>query len=130
MPQTDQLRREAEIFGRYLLGKNPDAESISLYIAAASKAPAPSPRDEKILRFVLKNRWAVGLADSALAFGHPASALRLRMLTMTAILESRPAYADRYLPKKHSPLFFFAAGWFAFRAVIKMMAGKFILLFV
>lgn len=131
MHSTASFRREAETFGRYLLGATPDEKSLTLYERAMElQTPPANQRDEKIIRFVLRNRWALGAVDGALAFGKGGSALRQKLLVMTAILETRPAYADRYLPRERSPFYFFAAGWFAFRAVMKLLTGKFILLFV
>jgi hypothetical protein len=109
----------------------PDEKTLRLYVRAMEmRAASANDRDEKILAFVLRNRWALGLMDSALAFGSNTAALRQKLLVMTAILETRPAYAEHYLPRNRSAFYFFAAGWFAFRAVLKMIAGKFILLFV
>ena len=49
------FKKEAEIFGRYLLsGKSPNSKSISLYINAMHLRPASAiGRDEKILKFIL-----------------------------------------------------------------------------
>jgi hypothetical protein len=125
------FRREAEVFGKYLLGgKTPVEKAISLYMEAMQLRPAkPIGRDEKILRFVLKNPSFTGLFDSALAFSSKKSILRRKILFMSAILETQPEYADLFLPKERSwfyNIYIFGVGC---RAILKMLAGKFLLLF-
>jgi hypothetical protein len=125
------FKKEAEVFGRYLLGgKSPNSKSISLYISAMNLRPAAAiGRDEKILRFVLKNRWSIGMIDGALAFSKKKSIVRRKILFMSAILETQPEYADLFLPQERSWFYNIYIFWVGFRAVMKAVAGKMILLF-
>ncbi|CAN5908311.1 hypothetical protein BH11BAC7_BH11BAC7_19370 [soil metagenome] len=131
LSRDDSFQKEAEIFGRYLLGgKNINAKSISLYIEAMQLRPTEAiGRDKKILGFILKNSWSIGMIDSALAFSKRKSVIRRKLLFMTAILETQPEYAELFLPQERKwgySLFIF---WVGCRAVMKMMAGKILLLF-
>jgi hypothetical protein len=124
-------RTEAVVFGRYLGGSVPDERAVALYVKAMELRPVHrSARDDEIIRFVLRHPWALGLADSALAVSEPRSALRQKLLMMTAILETRPALADLFLPRERSVFYPVAVGWIGCRAVVKMIAGKILLLLV
>ena len=125
------FKREAEVFGRYLLGgRSPNPKSISLYISAMTLRPASAiGRDEKILKFVLKNPRSIGMIDGALAFSKKKSIVRRKILFMSAILETQPEYADLFLPQERSWFYNIYIFWVGFRAVIKAVAGKMILLF-
>ena len=126
------LSQEAETLGRYLLGKPPGEKVIALYIAANEKKPIRlSAREEKIFRFLVKNRWSAGLIDSALGFSKAAQGgIRRKILYMSAILETQPEYAGLFLPKTRSwgyNLFIF---WVGCRAVMKAIAGKILLMII
>jgi hypothetical protein len=127
----NNYKQEAEIFGRYLLGgKTPDEKSISLYVHAMHLRPAsPIGKDEKVLKFILKNPRTIGMIDGALAFSKKKSVIRRKILFMSAILETRPEYADLFLQKERSWFYNIYIFWVGFRAVMKAMAGKLILAF-
>ncbi|MEO5643830.1 MAG: hypothetical protein ABIQ40_00910 [Bacteroidia bacterium] len=131
LSRDDSFQKEAEIFGRYLLGgKNPNAKSISLYTEAMKLRPAEViGSDKKILVFILKNNWSIGMIDSALAFSKGKSVIRRKLLFMTAILETQPEYAELFLPQERSWFYSIYIFWVGCRAVMKMMAGKLLLLF-
>ena len=123
-----QLEQEARILGRYLLRAEPDALSITLYALAMQKRPATGDaQDEKLLRLALRRPWTLGLTDGALALLKPKSALRQKLLTMTAILETRPHYAGHFLPKERSFFYLFAVLFFVCRGALKTIGGWIIL---
>jgi hypothetical protein len=123
---------EAAILASYLLKqKSSDSRIRELYDRAVElRSPLPGGRSEKILRFALRNKWSIGAIDSALAFGHKNSLLRQRLLIMTAILESQPQYASLFLPQERTWFYNIYIFWVGCRAVMKMMFGKFLLIFV
>lgn len=97
---------EAQVLGRYLLGKPIDARSAALYEQALrSRSVVPcGVRDQNILEFALAHPWAIGCLDAALAlFGPRGAALRRKLLVMTAVLEVRPEYSDLYLTQSDLP---------------------------
>ena len=123
-----QLEHEARIFGRYLLQSEPDALSVALYALAMQKRPANGDaQDQKLLLLALRRPWTLGLTDGALALFKPKSALRQKLLTMTAVLETRPHYAERFLPQERSFLYLFAVFYFACRGALKALGGWIIL---
>ncbi len=128
--RDDSYQKEAEVFGRYLLdGKNPNPKSISLYMEAMHLRPAEAlGRDKKILKFMLKNKWSIGMIDGALAFSKKKSIVRRKILFMSAILETQPEYAALFLPQERSGFYNLYIFWVGFRAVMKMVAGKIILI--
>lgn len=125
--------REAEVFGRYLLGgSRPDSKTIELYLKADAmrKYDASPAREQKILAFVLRQPWLIGLLDSALALSNSERLLRQKLLLMSAILETRPQYAHLFLPQKRSLFYLIYAGFVGVRAVVKAVAGKVLLKFI
>ena len=125
------LQREAEIFGRYLLGgKTPNEKSIALYVEAMTQRPVlPIGRDVSLLKFLLKHPSTIGMIDGALAFSKKRSIIRRKILFMSAILETQTEYAALFLPEERSPFYTVYIFWVGFRAVVKAMGGKMLLLF-
>jgi hypothetical protein len=123
--------QEAIILGTYLLdGKRPNAQSISLYVQASEMRPIVlSEREEKIRRFILRNPRSTGLMDSALSF-QGKSGIRKKILYMSAVLETQPEYADLFLPKPRGWFYNLYIFWVGARAVMKLILGKLVLMFV
>lgn len=118
------LEREARILGRYLLREEPDSLCVELYAEAMEKRPAAcDAQDERLLRLALRQPWTLGLLDGALALRKPNSALRQKLFTMIAILETRPAYAARFLSQERSFWYLFAALYFGGRGALKAIGG-------
>lgn len=126
------MKQEAITFGKYLLsGEMPDEKTIALYEAAHEhKKLNVTAAEQKLFSFAVKNRWALGAIDGALAFKNPEHVLRKKLLVMSAILESRPQYAELFLPKKRSAFYILAFGWIGFRAVCKAVLGRVVIAFV
>jgi hypothetical protein len=126
------FKKEAEIFGRYLLdGKQPNSKSISLYIEAMNLRPFPATgKDEKILKFILKNPRSTGMIDGALAFSKKKSIVRRKILFMSAILETQPEYAELFLPQERNWSYNIYIFWVGFRAVMKAFFGKILIAFL
>ena len=120
------MKEEAITLGKYLLsGEMPDERSIALYAAAHEHRKLDIQVDEqKLFSFALKNRWAIGAIDGALAFKDPQHILRRKLLVMSAVLESRPKYAELFLPKRRSFFYVFVFAWIGCRALCKAIAGR------
>lgn len=90
-------RREARLFGRYLVGEDPGEPFVERYLAAAdtlfSSPPGP------VVRFARRRPRTLPLLDAASAVVRPRGPLRSRLLVMAAVLEASPAYADVFLPR-------------------------------
>jgi hypothetical protein len=127
--RRENLKQEAITFGKYLLsGETPDEKSIALYEAAHQyKKIDVSTAEKKLFEFALKNRWAIGAIDGALAFKNPEHVIRKKLLVMSAVLECRPQYAELFIPKKRSFFYLFVFGWIGFRAICKAAFGRILL---
>lgn len=90
-------RREARLFGRYLVGEEPGEPFVDRYLAAADALLSSSPGP--VVRFALRRPRTLPLLDAASAVVRPRGPLRSRLLVMAAVLEASPAYADRFLPQ-------------------------------
>lgn len=120
-------RREAEIFGTYLLGQKPSENAIGLYERAMETLNIPViGGDARLQKLMLDNPAAIGVIDSGLALVKSKSMLRRKLLVYLAILESLPEYADLFLPTSTSafyPLYIF---WVGIRAAFKGVVGAII----
>lgn len=124
MNQNDILKKEAYLFGRYLLKKDPDEKSIALYTSAMNILPfSLSHKEERMLNFMYKNSWAVPLIDAGLAILNPKSLVRKKIFTMLAILESTPEYSGLFLPRAFSPFYPLYIFFILLKAGIKAFAG-------
>ncbi len=73
-------------------------------------------RDQRLLDFMRRHPWSIGLIDGGLALRRPGSAVRAKLLVMSAILEATPDYAPDFLPAARSPLYALYVAWVAVRA--------------
>lgn len=129
---SGSLQDEAKIFGKYLLGgKMPNEQSVSLYQKAMQLKPVQlTEKETKLLQFILRNPRSASLIDSALGFFDSRNAVRKKILTMSAILETQPEYAQLFLPAERSFFYNIYIFWVGFRAVVKAVVGKILLAFI
>ncbi len=102
-PRT--LEAEARVFSRYLVGQDPPGELIDRY-EKANRALFTEPvdlRDRALVAFVGRHPWSVSLLDAASGLLRPNGLLRGKVLTMAAILETSPEFADEFLPRRAHP---------------------------
>jgi hypothetical protein len=95
---------EAHAFARYLVGRMPPVELVARYEDANRvlfTAPVPVG-DDAVLRFARRHPWSVGYLDAAAGLLRPGGLLRSKILVMSAILETSPAFADDFLPRSIS----------------------------
>ena len=121
---SDVLEREAIAFSRYLLGVMPDDTVVDLYKrGAAALQDCTGGREERIVRLARINATLAGALDGALALRDPQSLLRRKLHLLSAILETRPAYADRYLGRDRPPLYALCVLYFGVRAIAQACLG-------
>src|SRR5687768_6123484 len=121
----NNFRQEALVFGKYLVGQVPDEHSIGLYSDAMKKAPVPlSVKEQRLVRFMVRNKWSVGLVDAALAMFGKNSNVRRKLFVMLAILEVSPAHVQKFIPGKTPALH---AAWAGARSVLKSFLGFFLI---
>lgn len=114
---------EAEIFGKYLINQSPSQNIKLLFTKAALVDNSISVQDKKLLNFIIKNTWSIGLIDSGLAILNPKSEVRRRLYIMFAILESSPEHNDYFLTIKRRPLYFLIILLSGIRSFIKSFLG-------
>jgi hypothetical protein len=103
-PQADPATLEARLFARYLVGRVPPPDLVERYRDASRTiwGGGAAPAEDALLTFVHRHPWAVGPLDAATSLLRPGGLLRSRILTMAAILEASPAFADDFLPRSVS----------------------------
>ena len=100
------LQSEARVLARYLVGRTPPLELIERY-ERASRTLFTEPverRDAALVGFVGRHPWSVPFLDAASGFLRPDGLLRRKILTMGAILETAPEFADEFLPRSAHPV--------------------------
>lgn len=129
--ESNCTKLEAELFGRYLLGRPPSGECVALYEAANDKIGIVlDAKDSKILEFALANPWAIGCIDQGLALFKRDSNVRRKIFVMLAILETSPDYSGYFLPAERSPLYLLYIAWVGISASMKAVIGGLILKFI
>jgi hypothetical protein len=99
----DAVAREAQIFARHLVGRTPPAAAVGRYRDArrAIFADGNATRDP-LLAFVRRHPWSVAPLDAVASLLQPGGPLHAGVLTMAAILETSPEFADEFLPRSVS----------------------------
>ena len=103
--QTDPAAIEARIFARYLVGRVPPPDLVQRYRDASRTiwgSGDGAAAEDPLVAFARRHPWTVGPLDAATSVLHPGGVLHARVLTMAAILEASPAFADDFLPRSVS----------------------------
>jgi len=128
MENAEECRRMA----RYLVGRDPEPQLVERYRRAVERLlPAPASSDRRILEYIQSNPWSLGPLDAACGLLRKDAQLRQRLLIATAILETTPKGADRFLPERRAPWTLLPEiAWHGAVAAAKAVAGAVILLAV
>ena len=133
MPRSDvesAAAREAVLFARYLLDRDPPPDLIDRYIAASEQVfpDEPPAGDAQLLAFVARNPAAHPYVDAAAGFLRPASLLRKKILLMAAILEASVHYSSEFLAPPPGRLrTVLSLAWYSLSAALKFAIGALIL---
>lgn len=122
--------REAGLFARYLLDRDPPEELIARYIAASEQVfpRLPTGDEAALLAFVHRHPGALPFVDAAAGVLLPGSLLRKKILLMAAILEASVHHAREFLaPPPGRGRTLLALSWYALSAAIKFAIGAVIL---
>lgn len=94
--------REAEVFSRYLVGREASPALCERYLRAISvlNANPCDAGDAWALGMAIRWPWTIGPLDAACALRHPGWALRRRLVLLSAILEASTAHTDDYMPQR------------------------------
>ena len=88
------LREEAIVFGRYLLGSEPEAALVERF-CRANETLFADERDDALVAFARQHPWSIAMLDAAAGLAEPGSLLRKKLLVMTAIIETTPSLVER-----------------------------------
>jgi hypothetical protein len=99
---TDDASREAHVFARYLVGRPPTPETLARYVAARHAIWGDGAAADPLLAFVRRHPWSVAPLDAATSLFQRDGMLHGAILTMAAILETSPQFADQFLPRSVS----------------------------
>lgn len=121
MPATAE--EEALVLVPYLVGRAATPEAIMLYARARTELLLPlTAEEQRLWSRCLKHRILLPLVDAALAF-RKESGIRRRLFVLLAILESLPAYADCFLPKRRSAFYLLYLLWKGGLSLLKAALG-------
>lgn len=101
-PQDDAAACEAHVFARYLVGRTPPAAAVERYCHARRTIWTDGAAADPLLIFVRRHPWSVAPLDAAASLLQPGGTLHGAILTMAAILETSPEFADDFLPRSVS----------------------------
>lgn len=117
---TDQ---QAQAFTHYLLKRPATTQALGLYEQAINNKVSIDKADHKLLAYIEKHPWSLGVIDAGLPYLKPYSEVRRRLYIMLAILEASPDYFDAFLPQKRSPLYLIYIAYSGLRAIAKAVLG-------
>jgi hypothetical protein len=129
--EKEILKKEAKAFCIYLVGADATEQAIDLYASANNKLDIRlNEREQKRLKFLLRNTVMIPSADAALALIYPQGGIRKKIYVMFSIVESIPAYSRYFLPQTESKGFIFSAFFRIILAGIKVITGLILLLWI
>lgn len=130
MAPDDDLRAEGQRFGRYLLGDELAPLLVDRYVAAMrSLELSIDRRDRDLLDLVKHHPRLLGLVDGGLALRRPQSAIRTKLLVMSAILEATPEHMAAFDPVRRRRTYLLYASYVAVRGGFKGLAGAILITF-
>ncbi|MGQ9588796.1 MAG: hypothetical protein ACUVYA_00720 [Planctomycetota bacterium] len=122
----EDLRREARVFARYILGRETAPHLIERY-ARAHEALGPALRSERGARAVAlaaRRPWLLPFLDAAASLVEPQGLLRKKLLLMLAILETSTEHVEVFAPRpRPRPLVLARLFFWGAAAALKAAAG-------
>lgn len=123
----DHWKKEAQLIGSYLVGKEIPTEIVDRYVDAMQKLSLPTDYSSKWIDKSIERPWKFAYYDSALAFRKPMPLLRRKTLMMLSLLETTTFYTNIFLPNKRKPLYLLKMIFITMKAIYHFCVG-FILL--
>jgi hypothetical protein len=105
MANDAELRHEAQVLTRYLVGARADEEAMRHYAAACLFRAGDLGSTTGLWRLLMRRPFLLPAADAALALQQPYHPVRKRILVMIAVLESLPQYEPYFLERKRTLLY-------------------------
>ena len=122
------LHSEANLLGKYIIGKKINTETSEAYADSFSVSQLTiSDNEQRILKKCIDKPYLLPYYDAALSIKNPNHLLKQKLLRMFAILETRPEYADQFLGRNFSRIYFLKIALVGVRAVLRTIVGLIIL---
>ena len=121
-----RLEEECRLCTRYLIGCDPDAAIVSLYVAASESLFGGDGRDQgqAEIDWVTARPWSIGFVDAAAGVRNPQGLLRSKLLMLTALLETSPVYVDHFLAREMSIVMLAGRGLaIGIKSVVRLVVG-------
>lgn len=122
-----KIRREAEIFGKYIIGKKINDIAIERYILGLEKLDITN--SNAIIEQIIKYPFLLPYYDAGMAILNKKHLLQRKLLLMFSILETMPDYHKYFLAKKRSFFYLITIFFIGVVAVFKTFIGIIILKF-
>jgi len=98
--KDNDYRAEAELLARYLIGVSPSSNISDLYGKAMALATPDMDHNDLTLWTIAKRHpFTLKFIDAGLAMIKPHSAIRRKIYTMLALLETSPDYCEFFLSR-------------------------------
>ncbi len=128
---VNTCEQEARVFFNYLLKSNSPPDLVSLYCkACAHYAFDINAKDERILKYVLKNPATISCIDAALGFSGKNSVLRKKLHLFFSIAETHKDLSDKFIISKKTKISFLKMAFTGIASLFKILTGNIILLFI
>ena len=126
--ENGSFSAEAGLLGRYLIRIPPNNRVTLLYAKAMSTMDIQmEPVDQRLWNMIMHYPFTLRIIDSGLAVIRPNSAVRRKIYTMLAILETSPEYCDYFLPQAFGPLYVVNVAFAGARAALAALIGLVVL---
>jgi hypothetical protein len=125
---SDYQIEEAEIFGRYIIGKPINQIAIERYVSGIHKLGYNSL--DNISQLILKKPYLLPYLDAGFSLLDKKKLLQKKLLLMFAILETLPEYSQYFLAKPRNIFYLFTLFFVGIKAIFKTIIGVFLILIV
>jgi hypothetical protein len=117
--------RDCSLLSRYLIGCEPSAGLVERYRSAVDNKLAGLDLENADWRWARRHHRCIPYLDAAAALVHRRrSALRARLYLLTALLETEPVHADKFLPRVSSRVGLLGVlAWQATRTGVNALIG-------
>lgn len=115
------LKREAEIFGKYIIKESINDIAVSRYIQGVKKLNYV--QEDAYIEKIIKWPFLLPYVDAGFALTDKKHLLQKKLLLMFSVLETMPEYSSKFLSKHHSFFYIFVIFFIGFKGVIKALLG-------
>ena len=112
---------EAEVLGKYILGRSIDSETVKRYNEAV--VLKGYDQSDSTTDFILRHPFWLPYLDAAHGLLNKNSLLRKKLILMFALLETTPEYHRKFLLTGREKAAFFQLFWYGITGVYYTLTG-------